>query len=248
MAPTRFPPGVATALGVYVYLLVDPRTGRPFYVGRGKGDRCYRHLEVARGTDADVQGRFGSLGRIRRAESTGRRVRIEVLRYGLSPAEARLVEATTADVLGIGQGSELGSQRASAEAVAAALAKPIRIKRAHRTVLLRVGPQGTDTSYESVRHGWRISSRWTDPSSPRSPQWTMVVAGDLVAGVYQIESWEPVDETGDGGMVRWSWSGRPDPDLEARYVGRSAAPYLVGSRAGSVTYVWCGPHWVNTAR
>ena len=37
-----FPPGVSAKLRSYVYLLVDPRTGRPFYVGRGTNDRCFR--------------------------------------------------------------------------------------------------------------------------------------------------------------------------------------------------------------
>src|ERR1700683_3961678 len=39
-----FTPGVSGQLGTYVYLLVDPRTGRAFYVGRGRNDRCFRHL------------------------------------------------------------------------------------------------------------------------------------------------------------------------------------------------------------
>ena len=37
-APAAFPPGVAEKLNTYVYLLVDPRNGRPFFVGSGRGD------------------------------------------------------------------------------------------------------------------------------------------------------------------------------------------------------------------
>ena len=32
----------------YVYLLVDPRTGLPFYVGKGRNDRCHQHLRFAK--------------------------------------------------------------------------------------------------------------------------------------------------------------------------------------------------------
>ena len=49
-----FPPGVAAKLAVYVYLLVDARTGRPFLVARGRGDRCFRHVEAARAGAAAV--------------------------------------------------------------------------------------------------------------------------------------------------------------------------------------------------
>jgi len=38
------PPEVAERLGpFYVYLLVDPRTDRPFYVGKGTGQRLLAH-------------------------------------------------------------------------------------------------------------------------------------------------------------------------------------------------------------
>ena len=29
----------------YVYTLIDPRTQQPFYIGKGKGDRCHHHLD-----------------------------------------------------------------------------------------------------------------------------------------------------------------------------------------------------------
>lgn len=34
---------VADELGLYVYMLVDPRTGVPFYVGKGRGERFAAH-------------------------------------------------------------------------------------------------------------------------------------------------------------------------------------------------------------
>jgi hypothetical protein len=35
----------------YVYTINDPISGRPFYIGKGKGRRCYSHVEaVKRGT------------------------------------------------------------------------------------------------------------------------------------------------------------------------------------------------------
>jgi len=251
-----FSPWVSSRLGSYVYLLVDPRTGRPFYVGRGRNDRCFRHVRAARhpgapggsGTD-----RFPALDRIREIESSDRAVRIDILRHGLTPDEARLVEAAAHEALGLPGEPPLGPQRRSAAEVGELLAKRAKIKRRHQLVLLRVGGTGADASDRQVRRGWRIGHRWTDPESPRSPRWAAIVAGDLVVAVYRIERWEPVASgPAEGGEAtarppdRFSFVGSPDPDLEGRYVGKRVTAYLAAGSRNPVTYVWCGPHWVNT--
>ncbi len=48
------PREVAHHLGYYVYLYIDPRNGRPFYVGKGKGDRALDHL-MAEGESRKAQ-------------------------------------------------------------------------------------------------------------------------------------------------------------------------------------------------
>jgi len=246
--PRSFPPGVGAKLGSYVYLLVDPRTGRPFFVGQGRGDRCHRHVQAARETPSpdDTATKYPVLERIREVEAGGRPVRIEILRHGLTPAEADLVEASVADALGLGHGTRLAGQRAPAVEVGAALAKRAKIKRAHQVVLLRVGPHGSPADYDTARHGWRIGRRWTDTGSIRSPRWALLVSGDLVVAVFRIDGWEPTPAA-SGGVGRFSFLGTPDPELDARYVGRSVAAHLGTGTPSAVTYVWCGPHWVNTA-
>ncbi len=297
-----FPPGVASKLGWYVYLLTDPGSGRPFYVGRGRGDRCFRHLEAARttpvptGVHADRTGEgtgpapvapgesggasddadgatFPALALIREVEARGASVLLEILRYDLTAKESRLVEAATVDLLDLPVPAELGSQRQPAADLGTRLAKRAKFKRDHQVVLLRVGDRGADTGYETARHDWRIGRRWTDPQSSRSPRWAVIVAGELVVAVYAIERWEPTPLPGPPGpsgeagaraftarsTYRHSFIGTRDEELEARYVGRSVGAYLgagpgrgpVSGRGrgvgvhNQVTYVWCGPHWVN---
>jgi hypothetical protein len=249
-APASFPPGVAAKLGTYVYLLVDARTGRPFFVGRGRGDRCHRHVEAARAEAGHgaPSSKYPLLDRIREAQSGGRPVRIEILRRGLTPAEADLVEATVADALGLGYETRLGSQRSPSHVVGAALAKRAKIRQDHGIVLLRVGPHGSATDYASARHGWRIGKRWMDAASGRSPTWAAVVAGDLVDTVYRIDAWVPSPSAAGAVADRFSFVGTPEPELDARYAGRSVRAYLGTGTPGAITYVWCGPHWVNSAQ
>jgi len=252
-----FPPGVADKLAVYVYLLVDARTGRPFHVGRGRGDRCFRHVEEARATGPEPGAvaephddpRYPVMDRIREAESDGRPVRIEILRHGLTGSEADLVVAAVDDALALGSPTRLGSERSPAVDLGASLAKRAKIKRSHQVVLLRAGPHGADTTYATARHGWRIGRRWVDTESVRSPKWAVLVAGDLVDSVYRIDGWvlSATPASATGGVERWSFHGERDPALEARYGGRSVAAYLGAGASSQVTYVWCGPHWVNTA-
>jgi hypothetical protein len=249
-APVSFPPGVAAKLGYYVYLLVDPRTGRPFFVGRGRGDRCHRHVQAARGGPPSDDGSSGFplLDRIREAEADGRTVRVEILRHGLSAGEADLIEASVADALGLAHPTRLGPQRQAAVEVGATLAKRAKFKPRHQVVLLRRGPHGVPTGYDSVRHGWRIGRRWIDTGSPRAPQWAVVVSGHLVDAVFRIDAWEPSPNPSGVGGDRFSFVGTPDPELDERYAGRSVASYLGTGTPSAVTYVWCGPHWVNTAQ
>jgi hypothetical protein len=94
-------PDVERHLGSYVYLLVDPRDGRVFYVGKGEGGRCFQHLAEARTTRADSLGDYTKLRTIREIEASGRAVRIDILRHGLTPEEALVVESAAIDLLGL---------------------------------------------------------------------------------------------------------------------------------------------------
>lgn len=91
---------VAAELGLYVYLLVDPRDGVPFYVGKGRGLRYAAHgLEaddVADASDAEQSRKHARINELRRL---GLEHEIWILRYGLTPGEYTAVEAAAIDLL-----------------------------------------------------------------------------------------------------------------------------------------------------
>ena len=42
-----FEPSVAEKIEAYVYTLIDPRTGLPFYIGKGQDNQVFSHAACA---------------------------------------------------------------------------------------------------------------------------------------------------------------------------------------------------------
>ncbi len=100
----RVDPGVleqvSSELQAYVYLLVDPRTGVPFYVGKGHGLRHAAHVaEALIAVDESAGERSRKHGQIDDLRAVGLEPDVWILRYGLKPGEYTAVEASAIDLL-----------------------------------------------------------------------------------------------------------------------------------------------------
>lgn len=89
---------VAQRLGNYVYVLVDPRDSRPFYVGKGIDLRMRSHGLEALDANEDTDGK--KVQRINEIRAEGREHEIWIVRYGLTRSEYTAVEAAVIDTLG----------------------------------------------------------------------------------------------------------------------------------------------------
>ncbi len=88
-----FPKAVIENLKFYVYVYIDPSSNEIFYVGKGKENRCFAHLNDNR-ENKKAQ-------RIQSILSLGLNPRIEILAFGLSEDAALRVEAAAIDLIGI---------------------------------------------------------------------------------------------------------------------------------------------------
>lgn len=82
-------------LQYYVYVLVDPRTDKIFYVGKGIDDRIFAHLDCAVKNDTESD----KLNTIRAIYEGGDQVKHYIVRHGLTEGEAFIVESVLIDLL-----------------------------------------------------------------------------------------------------------------------------------------------------
>jgi hypothetical protein len=83
-------------LKYYVYLLIDPRNNRVFYVGKGHGNRINQHLLVALDNSVEETKKIKKIRKIKRA---GRKVKLVILRHKLTEAEAFEIESSVIDLI-----------------------------------------------------------------------------------------------------------------------------------------------------
>lgn len=237
--PDRFPPGVTERIGFYVYMLLDPRSQppRPFYVGKGVGERAFAHARAA------LRSREPSdkLALIRKIHRSGREVLMQFVRHGLDERTAFEVEAAVLDVIDDlanavgGRGTTRGLCTAD-ELMERYCAQPLTIDTP--VILIRVARRWyrdmPDAElYDATRKRWKIA-----PQRARRATYAVAVADGIVRAVYQDLTWRvSLREVGkDKG--RWMFTGTAATD-RAAWIGRSVVGYLRVGSQNPIRYVGC---------
>jgi hypothetical protein len=183
---------LSDALGHYVYLLIDPRNGEAFYVGKGVGGRCFEHDYAEDG--ALKATRFSEI------KAAGLEVKVDIIRHGMASKEdAFLVESAVIDVYGIenltnkvkGHGAtDFG--RASLADLAARYA-PEEAVILHRVVFVKLADtyrkgMSAEDLYESARGVWNLSVEYA-----KDYGYVLALWEGLVVEVYQVARWQPAN-------------------------------------------------------
>jgi hypothetical protein len=217
---------VAEELKSYVYVYIDPRDGETFYIGKGKGGRLFSHL--------DEQSESEKVRRIADIRAAGLEPSIDLLRYGLSDAEAALVEAAAIDLCGrppltnIMAGHHAGSfgRITSREVITMLTAKPVIVREPALLITINQRYRSHMTPeelYEATRGIWVLG-----PRRERAVLALAVYQG-IVREVYRIRVWYPSgtleyktrDASGFGDSGRWEFEGDVAADIRDDYIDRS---------------------------
>lgn len=214
------------SIGYYVYALceIDGEKRKPFYIGKGKGDRCLQHLKDARKSEKGEKiselvqlGKFG----------------IDILRHGINTDKtAKLIEATCIDLLGVGElsnsvrGSGADMGRVSIEEIhSLKTSVQIQVDKKHSGLAFLL-----NTTYKSGMSELELfeATRGTWKNVPRdaSIKYAYATYGGLVKEVYQIHSWveagtqQSWTKTSDT-ENRWEFIGKKaDDEIRHRYIGK----------------------------
>lgn len=229
----------------YVYLLVDPRTKCPFYVGKGTGERFRSHgiqAALAGNERETVVERTRKVARIRAIRAAGFEPQVVFARIKMTEAAAYDVEAALIDALGTyadalenlvrGQGTQTGL--VSLLELEGRLAAP-ELATLTPAILIKLYDWKDDVDPDTGRpgHGYRQGMTsaellesvraWWVLSPQRAERYAYAVAlhNGITRGVWAITpgswvSWIPRAERG----LRWAFSGTDAPaDIVESFVG-----------------------------
>jgi len=209
-----------------VYVYTDPRNGKPFYIGKGVGNRVFVHLDDPADTEKTAT--------IRAIRESGAEPKIDILRYGLTETEASLVEASAIDLIGLsrlsnrvaGHHDRSFGRIGSIELIQMLRAKPAVVR--HKALLITINRlyrsnMSNQELYEATRGIWKLGSR------RENAEYGMAVYQGIVREVYRIEKWHPAgtlpyktrDAEGFKESGRWEFEGAIATEIRDAYIGNS---------------------------
>lgn len=234
----------------YVYIYTDPQDDKPFYVGKGVGDRARAHLKNP--SNEKIKAKIAEIRR-RKEEP-----RIEILCGKLTAQRALVAEAAVIELLGkdnLGNrvsGHTKGYGRMPFDEYQARIAaKRVKVAREHKAVMVNLNKKfreemrrkdktTTEELYKIARGSWRIGKR------AKEAKYAIAVYRGIVVEVYKGE-WRDVPENMPNAKGRKELHGEVAEEIRGQYVGRFVGTGAKGAR-NPVYYSWAVPKKTRAKR
>lgn len=193
---TSFSQKTIDELGYYVYVYSNPDTHKPFYVGKGKGNRVFDHLSY----DNDSQ----KVQYIQKLLQENKEPIIEILVHGVDEETAFKVEAAAIDLIGIENLTNV--QRGHHSSTYGKIEVSLLESRYNceeltledfeeNVILIRINKlYHNDMTpyelYEATRAYWRVNLEQV-----KKAKYALAVYYGMVLEVYEIAEWFPAFST-----------------------------------------------------
>ncbi len=239
-------------LKFYVYVYSDPDTHKPFYVGKGKGNRAFSHLNL----DLEDQTESEKVRKIKEIEDRGKEPLIEILVHGLDEDTALKVEAAAIDLIGIE--NLTNQQRGHDSSVYGKIEASVlnarytgeELKEAdikHNVLMIRINQLYRNGMsklelYEATRGYWVV-----DLKQAEKVELVFSVYDGMVVEVYRPVQWFPGLSTfttrkdkvePDRVKPRYEFVGNIAEEVRNLYVGKSVAGLFPRGNQNPVKYIW----------
>lgn len=231
---TLFSQAVCEKIGSYVYILKDPRDNSVFYVGKGTGNRIFKHIEDALENPKESD----KLNRIREILNEGYTVEYYILRHGLNSDLALEVESTCIDLLeldsltnsikghnawerGLKSTDEIIQHYDARIIVVEEPAVIININNLYRRFMK------PDELYEATRSSWKVAKHRRE-----KVKYAIAAYRGLVREVYEIDEWHPKGK-------RWEFTGKiADSSIRDKYLNQSLDNYVKKGGRNPIRYTY----------
>ena len=244
-----FNPEVIEKIKSYVYLYSDPDTEEIFYIGKGKGNRCFSHLHEELELDLESN----KLQKIQQLKEQNKQPLIELLRYGLTDNEASLVEASLIDFIGL-ENLTNKVRGLHSNSFGRLLVDDITLKYTAEEVevnddiisitinQLYHSKISDEELYESTRGVWKVGER------REKAEYAFAVFQGVVREVYNIHTWHKAgtqiykfrEISSDDYPNRWEFQGEiAESKIREKYLRKSIRNYLSRGSQNPIKYINC---------
>ena len=260
MTSNSFDDKTIAELRAYVYALFDPLEGRPFYIGKGRGNRVFQHVEGAINEDKESN-KYETIREIRSRDSNNR-VKHTIVRHGMSDEVAFEVESALIDLANrtganltnevTGHNSiEIGIMN-SDEIIQKYNAQPLN-ELLHSVVIININNKykkirdealkdntkysGQDLIYEAVKKAWVMGKRRDTVDYVLSEYKGIIVEVyeviEVMSNEGNLEKWYKVP----GYKNRWGFHGRRAlNNVRDKYLNKSIAHHKKRGAANPIRY------------
>ncbi len=240
----RFDSQTIKKLMNYVYLLSDPRDGKVFYVGKGKGNRIFNHLD-----DYSSNPKSSMIKSIR---NSGFEPKMEILVHGCDELTVKKVEASVIDLIGKDNLTNAVRGYESTEFGRMDI-NQINGKYSKKKVLIKENAMLINLAqsfrynmdpmdlYDYTRGIWRISE-----GRRNSTTHVFTVYDEIIQETYKVESWfkggttysNRIDISEWKTTNRWEFVGNICKESRNKYLHKSVSEYFATKSQNPIRFTF----------
>ncbi len=235
----------SSKLGYYVYALLNPITGKVFYIGKGISNRVFTHVE-------EVQNLKKIPNSIKQSEineilKLNKKIEHYIIRHGLTEKEAFLLESVLIDYNNtlINKLTNIVSGHESAFWGIKSTDELIRQYNAPKldeltdpVVIININKKYKDTKlksisiYDATKQAWKISS-----SRIKNIKYALAEFQGIIIGVYEIKNWYEIFTEENKTKARKGFDGFEAPkEIKEKYFHKSIAHHKKQGAANPIRF------------